>query len=368
MSPWSKSFIGWPGCLEHGAVAQLTKRMNAKNPKGFWGAVLDLRQNGIIPRQWRCSDIWSHLQRAGYADAAIASIPFNASMSRDGVVKGDYVKRGRPAEAYRVGRGLFELVSDPRLCKTEPAGLSKVSLGPREQPPVKLEDNALDRSVARLSVAVRKIAKDKRQEIDARKTTNHWDNDDFIWEALLVSMATMGNSRGATLVSDPQLHDQVRWKAIENLSQPECHARLQNALREAKVRMPQKKAGWLVNNWRRIRDDGGPKKVKSALQQCAGRDAKIRFLDTFEGVGAKYARNMLMDVYHPDFHDSIAVDERIKKILKRIGVQFSRYEEAEKFLLRVAHDAGLNGWELDRLLYNHTEAVLQEVATEQVVS
>ena len=81
--------------------------------------------------------------------------------------------------------------------------------------------------------------------------------------------------------------------------------------------------------------------VKRALEQCVGRDAKIRFLDAFEGVGPKYARNMLMDVYHPDFHESIAVGERIKKVLEVIGVGFSNYLKTEEFLLGVAHEAGL---------------------------
>jgi hypothetical protein len=58
---------------------------------------------------------------------------------------------------------------------------------------------------------------------------------------------------------------------------------------------------------------------------------------------------MLMDVYHPDFRDSIAIDQRILSISEVLGLSFKNYNEHEDFYLSVAKDAGLNGWELDGL-------------------
>jgi hypothetical protein len=52
---------------------------------------------------------------------------------------------------------------------------------------------------------------------------------------------------------------------------------------------------------------------KADLCTQPGRDGKIAFLKTFHGIGDKYARNILMDVYHREFRDSIAYDERLKK-------------------------------------------------------
>jgi hypothetical protein len=67
----------------------------------------------------------------------------------------------------------------------------------------------------------------------------------------------------------------------------------------------------------------------------------------------------MMDVYHKEFRDNIALDVRIKSISKDLGLSFSDsdYMEHEKFYLDVAHSAGLNGWELDRLLFNFGDEV-----------
>jgi endonuclease III len=65
-----------------------------------------------------------------------------------------------------------------------------------------------------------------------------------------------------------------------------------------------------------------------------GREAKIRFLQTFPGIGPKYARNIMMDVYHEDFRNSIALDVRIKAISDSLGLSFSSYADHESFYLR----------------------------------
>jgi hypothetical protein len=78
----------------------------------FWQAICDLRKRNIIPKQWFRGDIRPHL-RDRFAKNTINTVPSNASISRDGSIKGDYVKKGGLAKAYRVGRGLYELINDP---------------------------------------------------------------------------------------------------------------------------------------------------------------------------------------------------------------------------------------------------------------
>jgi hypothetical protein len=60
----------------------------------------------------------------------------------------------------------------------------------------------------------------------------------------------------------------------------------------------------------------------------------------------------MMDVYHEDFRDSIALDVRIKAISEALGLSFASYDEHERSYLDVAWEAGINRWELDRLLFN----------------
>lgn len=65
----------------------------------------------------------------------------------------------------------------------------------------------------------------------------------------------------------------------------------------------------------------------------------------------------MMDVCHEDFRDSIALDSGIKAISDLLGISFSSYAEHESFYLTVAKDAGIKGWELDRLLFNFNKEV-----------
>lgn len=213
----------------------------------------------------------------------------------------------------------------------------------------------------RLSMAVVPIAAMMRDKFASLKAeAAAWNHPHFIWNALLQSFGTMGNSRGAALVKDPKIRATVQFNRLRKLTLAARAKAIREALYAAKVRMPDRKTEWLMENFDRIVAEGGPAKVKAKLESCPGRDAKIAYLRSFRGIGDKYARNILMDVYHPDFRDSIAYDERLKKVSKALGVEFGGdYHAAERFFLEVAHMAGLNGWELDRLLYWETERVIR---------
>jgi hypothetical protein len=122
--------------------------------------------------------------------------------------------------------------------------------------------------------------------------------------------------------------------------------------------MPRQKAAWLNLNYELIVQSGGLEEVRRQALSQAGTEAKITFLKRFYGIGDKYARNIWMDVYHPDFHNSIAVDKRIKQVTETLGYSFSNYAAHERFYQGVAQEANLQGWELDRLLYNYKNEIL----------
>ena len=84
----------------------------SKRRPSFWESVYELRENHQIPYVWTRADLKKYLH-GKFAPGSISAIPSNASMTRDGKDKGDYVKRGQPAKAWRVGRGRFQLVNDP---------------------------------------------------------------------------------------------------------------------------------------------------------------------------------------------------------------------------------------------------------------
>ena len=211
----------------------------------------------------------------------------------------------------------------------------------------------------RLATVVRRLAVEKRAFLDKHKA-NHADlaRPDFLWHYLLQSFATMGRSSGWDgLIGNRSNYVRVTFEAITALPETGRLAELKTVCWAAKVRMPDMKADYILRCYAEVRDMGGPQKAKARLLAQPGREGKIRFLKALPGIGDKYARNIMMDVYHEDFRDSIAVDARIKAVSESLGVSFGSYAAHEAFYLGVARLSGVNGWELDRLLYNFRSEV-----------
>lgn len=185
---------------------------------------------------------------------------------------------------------------------------------------------------------------------------------DFIWHFLLQSFSTMGNSRGwKGLIENQNNYVRVAFDSLSKLNARERTKVIEDVLRDARVRMPRQKAEWLSKNYDLILEMGGLEQAKDRALACLGAEAKISFMKQFRGIGDKYARNIWMDVYHSDFHNSIAVDERIKRITNALGCTFANYAEHERFYLEIAREVNLHGWELDRLLYNYKDVFLAEL-------
>lgn len=206
-----------------------------------------------------------------------------------------------------------------------------------------------------------KIAKEINENnidfmVKLKSEHEHISRPDFIWHFLLQSFATMGNSHGWNgLIGNKENYNQVRFDELEKLTHEQRVLVVEDVCQKAKIRMPSKKADFILKCFERVTELGGLETAKQALLELKGRESKIQFLKLFHGIGPKYSRNIMMDVYHEDFRDSIAIDARIKGITEKLGLTFHCYEDHEDFLLDVANRAGLNGWELDRLMYNFTD-------------
>lgn len=182
---------------------------------------------------------------------------------------------------------------------------------------------------------------------------------DLLWYLLLQSAATQGNSRGwAGLCGDPATFRSVAYAVLAPLTPAAREERLLAALRKAKVRMQTVKAPQLAANLARIAEMGGAEQATRRMLSLPTRDEKFRFMRSFAGIGEKYGRNIWMDIYDPAFRDTVAVDERLKKVARALGFTGTRYRQAEAFYCAIARDADLEPWELDRLLYNFTDHFL----------
>lgn len=186
---------------------------------------------------------------------------------------------------------------------------------------------------------------------------------DFLWLSLVESMSSMGNSRGYDgLFGNPENYARITYEALASLPSEERFAVLAQTLGAAAVRMPDRKAEWLASDFEQIRRMGGPKEAKKTLLSEPGRDAKIAFLKRLAGIGDKYARNIFMNVYHQEFRQSIAVDSRIESVLSALGIdELKGYEAREQFLLDAAREAGVDGWDLDRMVYHFKDRLLAKL-------
>lgn len=226
----------------------------------------------------------------------------------------------------------------------------------------------VDTARNRLIAVVRALAKEHRAELERLKVgAAGLDRPDFIWHYLLQSFSTMGRASGRRgLIENQRNYSRVTYDALAALPTRTRRQRVQRVCLAAGIRMPKQKADYILACFDHVQRLGGPKRAKERLLAEGGRDAKIRFLEAFPGIGPKYARNIMMDVYHPDFHDSIALDARIQAISATLALSFASYAQHEAFYLDVAKAAGLNGWELDRLLFNfrrEVEAGLRSAAS-----
>lgn len=230
---------------------------------------------------------------------------------------------------------------------------------------------AVESAAARLAAALRATVAGRSTDLAKLKADaarDHADllaNDDGLWHLLLVSFSTLGDSKGYDrLIADPANYDRVTFQAIADCPAAERLTHLETVLRAARVRYPDNKAGYLLYNYDWILQQGGPSAVRDKMLATTGWEEKLAFVQQFKGIGPKYGRNLFMDLYHPDFRDSIAIDSRIASVTAALGLSFARYKEHEAFYLEAGKLAELNGWEVDRLLYWFRDEVLAALTEE----
>ena len=230
--------------------------------------------------------------------------------------------------------------------------------------PIDTQQWAITDQRLRSLVAVAKDLRNKYQddlESKKRKGLAVQERSDFLWYELLVSYSTWGGSRGSKdLIDDEIIYRVVSYEELKKLdTQEERVNRLQETMKEAKVHFYKKKALMLVQCFEKIEAMGGLTEANTTLLNKKSAAEMMKFLKSFPGIGSKYASNIMMDCYHPLFRDRIALDSRVRSVSNELGLDFKNYSNHENFYLRVAKEAGIEGWELDRLIYGHTDDFLR---------
>jgi hypothetical protein len=187
---------------------------------------------------------------------------------------------------------------------------------------------------------------------DAEKWGGHAD---WPWNGLVLSAATRGGSARWDRNVKPRYERELSWAVIEGVTDGERRQRF-----ETVGRFWRRTAKWLEVVYQHILDKGGPPSIRATLASMDA-DAVIAFWRAFLDIGDKYARNMMMDVYDRRFRDGrFAVDSRIKALLPGLGYQGRNlYVAQEGFLNALASDVAIEGWELDRLLYQANNQIAE---------
>ncbi len=183
---------------------------------------------------------------------------------------------------------------------------------------------------------------------------------DFLWHRLVKAYAIWGGVGGwDRLTADPDNLARLAYEALSQLPAAERNGEIREAFKHAGIRWPDRKADLFAGCYDHIEAMGGLEEARRLLLAQKATEGKLRFLKSLPGIGDKNARNMMMGAYHEDFRETIAVDARIQSISDYLELEFGDYNEAERFYQGVARDAGISGWELDRLMFNYTDEFLK---------
>lgn len=188
---------------------------------------------------------------------------------------------------------------------------------------------------------------------------------DWIWHALIRSFATWGRAVGYQNLVDNRDLDTLQYYYIKdsvennNFTYDVIVGAVEQVFTEANIRYSSKKAGYLAHNFCMFKNHQHVIDLSHQLWELNDAKEFIKMVIQFKGIGKKYARNIAMDLKHPAFINTIAIDSRIEKVLSALEYNGSNtYENKEAVLLDIAENASITGWQFDRLIFNFNQYYL----------
>lgn len=99
---------------------------------------------------------------------------------------------------------------------------------------------------------------------------------DFLWHYLLQSYSTMGRAAGwHGLIENNLNYNRVTFESLSKLPPVERESQVLDVCRAAKIRMPARKAEFIIRSFTYVQELGGPTAAKATLLTLPGRGAKI---------------------------------------------------------------------------------------------
>jgi formylglycine-generating enzyme required for sulfatase activity len=184
-----------------------------------------------------------------------------------------------------------------------------------------------------------------------------WKNSKAFWEKILSNQMHIG-SNFKTLIKRKGTDEFIIASDFDKISKLDYHAK-QELLRKFVPGGGQKasketKVSRLIKAVDLILSKGG---LDSIFNSTIKKEGIIDTLKLIDGIGSKQARNIPMDLYHPEFRNgSIPIDENWKKIGNYLGCNWSESDKHEKDIIEwrnmyLGRDEIKEDWEFDRLVY-----------------
>lgn len=222
------------------------------------------------------------------------------------------------------------------------------------------------------SARLRQAATRYKGRVKLGRPLNEW-TDEELWRKVLGQVVVIGRAEpGERLQHDPKITTKVSVKKLKGLR---SDAARQKYLHELFVKLEVRfslgstwkndwKAAASAENFRRLMDDGGPRKFFERVANCGTEKERITALQkALKRYGDKSARDTLIELGLAK--DCMALDTRIFGVLKKVGVFVSPndiYIQVEKELReKVASPLGISAALLDRILFRHYKDILKRL-------
>jgi hypothetical protein len=186
--------------------------------------------------------------------------------------------------------------------------------------------------------------------------SSQWKNPSAFWEKIISNQMHIG-SNSRTLIKRKTTDEFVIASDFDKISKLDNHAK-QELLRKfvpgGKNVSKETKVSRLINAVDLILSKGG---LNSDFKSNLKKEDIIDTLNLIEGIGPKQARNIPMDLYHPEFRNGcIPIDENWKKIGSYLGCHWIKSEKHEQEIIEwrnkyIGREKIKEDWEFDRLVY-----------------
>lgn len=197
-------------------------------------------------------------------------------------------------------------------------------------------------------------------------------SDRELWFCFLNQVMVAGGSRSVDRMRDSGDHALLAYRRLCGLSRSEQRRVIHRLFREHAVRWTERsskecrKTRAVVHNLQVLRDSGGPTAYLERI--CAkGRPLPpvTQIATDFEYIGLKGSQDLAAELGLS--RDAIAIDVRVLAVLKAAGVDVPRGVKTspakyaavcEALRLQVCQPAGIEGYRLDRAMYQFKDDIL----------